>query len=150
MKKRIILASLLLPGLLAAQSTARRVNDYVAKRGERMGNCTGSKGNICGFEQTAGQSPLSFSKVSDGELNLSIDLSLLTDSEKISWLGKPLSEIGENELVYFHQEINVELHKGIVSGLALQPGQTFISKGYYLVSRSTEGKIEMTFTLVGK
>jgi hypothetical protein len=86
MKKLIITSLLIAPYFLFAQQANEISTDkYTTLRGERMGNCSGSKGNICGFEKKE-NSAVELSKEGATQLKISIDLSKISGEEQLGWL----------------------------------------------------------------
>ncbi|NBL65073.1 hypothetical protein GV828_07660 [Flavobacterium sp. NST-5] len=150
MKRKFLLASVLLPSFLAAQQTTS-LDNFVARRGEKMGNCTGNKGNICEFEKIDDPSQsITLEKQSNTTLLMRVDLTGLGDKEEVNWLGKSLSEVNSGEEIYFTQDFNFELHEEIISGLYLDQNSNCIAKGKYLITIKGNTHLEILFSLTSK
>ena len=145
MKKLLIVSLLLIPCLLFAQKTDTSTSDDTVLRGERMGNCSGNKGNICGFEKKQ-NSAFILSKETSSQLKISIDLSKLSDEEQLGWLGKPLKEVRTNEEIPFLQEFKIPLSLDLVSALNLELNYMFIASGSYKM-KIQENRIEILLDL---
>lgn len=148
MKKLLIVSLLLIPCLLFAQKTDTSTSDYTVLRGERMGNCSGNKGNICGFEKKQ-NSAVVLSKETSSQLKISIDLSKLSDEEQLGWLGKPLKEVRPNEEIPFLQEFKIPLSLDLVSALNLELNYMFIASGSYKM-KIQENRIEILLDLTNR
>ena len=146
MKKLLISTLLFIPCLLFAQKTDLSTSEYDTLRGERMGNCSGNKGNICGFEKKE-NSPVVISKVTDTQLKLSIDLLKLSNEEQLGWLGKALKEVRPNEEISFLQEFKISLDADLVRDLNLESNYFFIAPGNYKMMIKQENKLEIVLNL---
>lgn len=149
MKISLFVALLLSPGLLFAQKIEKSTDQYTASRGEGYGNCTGSKGNICGFEKME-NSAIVLSKETSSQLKISIDLSKISDEEQLGWLGKPLKEIRPNEEISFLQEFKIPLDADLVRALNLEANYFFIAPGNYKMTVTQENKLEIVLNLSNK
>jgi hypothetical protein len=145
MKKTILLAAALLPGALFAQNKEITTNQYEIKRGERMGNCSGNKENICEFAKTE-QSITFMSKTISNQLRISINISALSEEEQQSWLGKPLKDVRPDETLVFNQEYNTELNPELVRDLELDSKYRFIAKGEHII-KLNNNNIELLLNL---
>lgn len=148
MKKLLILTLLIMPCIIFAQKTDLSTSEYTILRGERMGNCSGNKGNICAFEKKQ-NSAVVLSKETFSQLKISIDLSKLSDEEQLGWLGKPLKEVRPNEEIPFLQEFKIPLSLDLVSALNLELNYMFIASGSYKM-KIQENRIEILLDLTNR
>lgn len=148
MKKTLLLAAALLPGILAAQDSLI-LNNYSVKRGEKIGNCSGNKGNICEFEKTGNKTKISLAMESHDRIQMGIDLAGASLEEKNSWIGKSWDSVEPGELLYFHQEYAVSLHPQLIAELQLDPNFSQIAPGNYLLVIGQD-KITVIFRLIAK
>lgn len=150
MKRNLVLASALLPSLLFAQHTTS-LDNYTAKRGEKMGNCTGNKGNICEFEKSENPShSITLEKTSSKQLLMRVNLTGMDEAEEVNWLGKSVREIALDEKIYFNQDFKFELHPEIIADLGLDLTSSWIAKGSYLVAIKNNTHLEILFSLTCK
>lgn len=150
MKKTLFVATFLVASMpLFSQKTDLSTNEYTTLRGERMGNCSGSKGNICGFEKKE-NSAVVISKETATQLKISIDLSKLSNEEQVGWLGKTLKEVRTNEEIPFLQEFKIPLDADLVRDLNLESNSFFIAPGNYKMTVNQENKLEIVLNLSNK
>lgn len=150
MKKTLFVATFLVASMsLFSQKTDLSTNEYTTLRGERMGNCSGSKGNICGFEKKE-NSAVELSKEGATQLKISIDLSKISGEEQLGWLGKPLKEVCPNEEILFVQEFKIPLDADLVRALNLESSYFFIAPGNYKMIVNKENKLEIVLNLSNK
>lgn len=148
MKKTLLLASALLPGILVAQDNLVMYN-YSVKRGEKIGNCSGNKGNICEFEKTGNKTKISLSLSSPDRLQMTVDLDGSSLEEKNSWVGKSWDAIEPGEAIYFHQKYPVNLNPLLINELNLDPNFSKIEPGEYLLAIG-QNTITVVFKLIAK
>lgn len=150
MKKLIITSLLIAPYFLFAQQANEISTDkYTTLRGERMGNCSGNKGNICGFEKKENFAFV-LSKEGATQLKISIDLSKISEEEQLGWLGKPLKEVRTNEEISFVQEFKIPLDADLVRALNLEANYFFIAPGNYKMRVTQENRLEIVLNLSNK
>ncbi len=148
MKKTLLLASALLPGILVAQDNLV-MHNYSVKRGEKIGNCSGNKGNICEFEKMGNKTKISLSLSSPDKLQMTVDLDGSSLEEKNSWVGKSWDAIEPGEAIYFHQKYPANLNQELIAELQIDSAFSQIAPGEYLLAIG-QNTITIVFKLIAK
>lgn len=145
MRKNIVVIAAMLPVSLLAQSKPS-VDQYEVKRGEKIGNCTGNKGNICEFEKIEGTSSITLSRHTTDQIVLTVDFSKMNEVEKKSWLEDKNSISYREDKIYFVQNTPIQIQPELLKDLHIDTHLDKIAEGDYPITL-VEDRLSIIFNL---
>lgn len=149
MKRALLLAAILLPGVIIAQSGK---DYYEVVRGSRSGGgCVGNKSGICEIKPARmGTTNTRIFGYNENQILLSIDLLKISEEEQVAWLGLPIQKMTSSEEYYFVQEEPLEIDMEVMKSLNIDSKNKFISAGKHSARLSDENRIEIVLSLSEK